>query len=76
VSLGPRREVPLTDDDQARINAFEKLADDDFLNPPPDASGSLDSVYARLMASAKAEAVKRRAVEKLAGIMSSTATDV
>jgi hypothetical protein len=55
----------ITDDDQAIIGAFDNLVDADLLKPPADASGSLDSVLSRLVASAKAEVVKRKAVEAL-----------
>lgn len=59
----------ITDQDQATVDAFEKLADEDLLTRPPDAGGSLDSVLSRLMASARTEVVKRRAVETLKSSM-------
>ncbi len=62
----------ITDDDQAVIDAFDKLVDADFLKLPADASGSLDSVLSRLVASAKAEVVKRRAVEALKELLQSS----
>jgi len=40
----------LTDDDHARIDVFEKLADTkDFLRPPPNQQGSNDSHWKRLV---------------------------
>ena len=40
----------LTDDDQTRIDVFEKFADtSDFLRPPPDQKNSLDSHWKRML---------------------------
>jgi rRNA-processing protein FCF1 len=49
----------------AQIGAFEKLVDEQFLNPPADQKGSIDSVWSRLLGKAKSEIVKQKVIEKL-----------
>jgi len=55
----------LTDDDTAQINSFERLADEDFMNAPPDQSNSMDSVWSRLLGDAKMSALTERAMRSL-----------
>ncbi|MGH8479835.1 MAG: hypothetical protein ACREXK_09715 [Gammaproteobacteria bacterium] len=54
-----------TNDDQAQIEAFEKVANTaDFLNPPPDQKNSLDSHWSRLVIDAGLRLAVQRAVEE------------
>jgi hypothetical protein len=55
----------LTADDIAQIDAFERLADAEFLRRPDDARGSTDSVWRRLRAAARMEIAKQRALASL-----------
>jgi len=55
----------LTDHDQAQIDAFESVANEAFLNPPPDRESSIDSWVSRLTGEAKQNLVTRKIVQKL-----------
>ena len=55
----------LTNDDQAQMDAFEKIADEDFLNPPPEQESSIDSWVGRLTRGEKRNLVTRKIVQKL-----------
>jgi hypothetical protein len=46
--LAQRGDYALTDEDKAQTNAFERLADDQFLNPPGEQTSSIDSVWSRM----------------------------
>lgn len=50
-----------TDNDLAQIDAFEKLADEQFLKPPSNQENSLDWVWPRLVQDAKSEVLGRKA---------------
>ncbi|HWF59563.1 MAG TPA: hypothetical protein VN666_04555 [Nitrospira sp.] len=50
-----------TDNDLAQIDAFEKLADEQFLKPPSNQKSSLDWVWPRLVQDAKSEVLRRKA---------------
>lgn len=51
------------DDDAAQIDAFEHLADENFLSEPPDCGGSLDSWWHRCLEDARHEETIRAAVK-------------
>ena len=65
VLLSKKGHYTLTNDDQAQMDAFEKIADEDFLNPPPDQESSIDSWVGRLTREAKRNLVTRKIVQKL-----------
>lgn len=65
VLLSKKGHYTLTNDDQAQMDAFEKIADEDFLNPPPDRESSIDSWVGRLTRGAKRNLVTRKIVQKL-----------
>lgn len=65
VLLSKKGHYTLTNDDQAQMDAFEKIADEDFLNPPPDQESSIDSWVGRLTREAKLNLVTRKIVQKL-----------
>ena len=46
--LSRRKHYELTEEDRAQVNAFEKLADEQFLKPPQNQKSSIDSVWSRL----------------------------
>ncbi len=54
-----------TGNDLAQVSAFEKLADEQFLNPPADQKGSIDSVWHRLRREAKFEMIRQKVIAKL-----------
>ena len=55
----------LSDDDQAQMDAFESIADEDFLKPPPDRESSIDSWFSRLTRKARWDLATRQAAEEL-----------
>ena len=63
--LHQRGQYDLTDEDEAQIDAFERLADASLLSPPADQTSSIDSVWRRLRHKAKSDAVFRTLEEKL-----------
>lgn len=65
VLLSKKGHYTLTNDDQAQMDAFEKIADEDFLNPLPDQESSIDSWVGRLTREAKRNLVTRKIVQKL-----------
>jgi len=65
VLLSTLEHYALSDNDQARIDAFESVASEDFLNPPPDQESSIDSWVSRLTGEAKRNLVTRKIVPKL-----------
>lgn len=54
-----------TDNDAAQVNCFERLADDAFLEDPPDQRHSGDSVWSRLISEEKMSLIMERTVEDL-----------
>jgi hypothetical protein len=63
--LHQRQLYTLTGDDMSQIDAFEQLADEQFLNPPDKQRSSIDSVWSRLRHKAKSDAVFHKLEEKL-----------
>jgi hypothetical protein len=55
----------LTDGNQAQINAFERLADELFLERPANQKSSKDSIWSRLLEKAKSDLVKAKILEVL-----------
>jgi hypothetical protein len=55
----------LTDEDRTQIDAFESLADEEFLNPPGDRKNSIDSVWSRVREKASSELLKKKVLEEL-----------
>lgn len=55
----------LTDDDEAQIEAFESIANEDFFKRPPDKKSSIDSWFGRLIRKARRDSAMRHAVENL-----------
>lgn len=60
--LNKKRRYEFTDNDLAQINAFEKLADERFLEPPSNQENSLDWMWPRLVQDAKSEVLVRKAL--------------
>jgi hypothetical protein len=65
VLLSKKGHYILIDDDQAQIDAFEKIADEDFLNPPTDQKSSMDSWYSQFIRKARYNLTTRRAIQNL-----------
>lgn len=63
--LKKERKYELSRPDLAELEAFEKLADERFLEPPAGQKGSLDSVWSRLRGEAGRVVDVRKAVEEL-----------
>lgn len=63
--LAKAEEYDLTDDDHAQIEAFESIADENFLKPLPDQKSSMDSWYNRLIRKARYNLTTRRAIQNL-----------
>lgn len=60
-------EYKMTDDDLSQIDCFETFADTkDFLKPPPDQEGSLDSHWSRLVSKCALERLLNRAMNGIA----------
>lgn len=55
----------LTDEYKAQTNVFEQLADEQFLNPPDDQTGSIDSVWSRMRHKAKLDLAFQKIAETL-----------
>lgn len=54
-----------TDEDWSQLDAFEALADSDFLNPPENQHSSMDSVWSRLRQKARWDRVNRQVAAEL-----------
>ena len=61
--LKKKAKYQVTDSDQAQIDAFEKLAAEQFLRPPADQKNSMDSIWFRLVKEASSK-LRRRKLEK------------
>jgi len=56
----------LTNKDRAQIDCFEKFADtDNFLNPPPNQQGSLDSHWRRLLDECESTSIREAVIRSL-----------
>jgi hypothetical protein len=55
----------LTDNDRSQINVFERLADEQFLNPPEDQKSSIDSTWWRLQKEEQSALLWRELAAKL-----------
>ena len=55
----------LTNDDLSKIEAFEKIADEDFLKPPPERKSSIDSWVSRLTMEDRRKLTTQKIVKKL-----------
>lgn len=60
-----RGQYALTDNDRSQINAFERLADEQFLNPPEDQKSSIDSTWWRLQKEERSALLWRELAAKL-----------
>jgi hypothetical protein len=55
----------LSEHDQATIDAFERISDEDFLNPPPDQEGSIDSWVSRITRETRWDMAKKELIGEL-----------
>ena len=55
----------LSDEDEVQIDAFEHLADEEFLRPPKGQKSSIDSVWGRARQKAKSDVLRRKIDEAL-----------
>ncbi len=53
------------DEHSAQVGAFEKLMDEDFLNPPSNQKSSADSVWSRLLTKEDSALLDQKVIEKL-----------
>ena len=53
------------DEHSAQVWAFEKLMDEEFLNPPPNQKSSADSVWSRLLQKERSALLEQKIIEKL-----------
>jgi hypothetical protein len=63
--LHQRGRYAITDEDKSQIDAFERLADEQFLHPPDNQRSSIDSVWSRLRHKAKSDALFQKLEGKL-----------
>jgi len=63
--LADKCSYELTREDKTQIEAFERFADEDFLNDPPNCRGSGDSWWSRIQQEAMLDVITEEAVEEI-----------